>query len=480
MKRTLNKKFIKWFTLVELIIVITILAILATIAFISFQWYSKNARDGNRLTTMKNISKWLEIFKVQTWNYPQPDESINIEASWTLIWYQWKVWDAISRMIKINVTPTDPYDKEKYIYSTSSDKTKYQILWYLETPDYLTLLNQSYAADYNSRYVKTLWDKVWVLLDENKKAVGWVAKVDVATWSTIYNIYFWDNDIVNWSWNLLFSNIYNRRSDLINNKNIASLDTSLVWYWDFENVVLNWNQATIDDLTNYKNNLSCSTANLWWVTNNWNKSCPSFINWEKWLSAKFMAPQSTTNSDHNYLEIISPNKLDNPEFTYSLLIKPDMILQDDNVSNVLLTIKSSQSICWNSAWSILYYDSLLKRIALKTATTDNWWTTRATNFNNIILEKNKRINLVLTYSSNNVTIYIDWIKIWTKIMPWDWLHYYNWTPVYLFWAQPNYSCYRQWTNYWNTYWYNWEMDEVRLYNRALSDSEIQELYNSTK
>jgi prepilin-type N-terminal cleavage/methylation domain-containing protein len=43
------------FTLVELIIVITILAILATIAFISFQNFTKDARDGNRITTLKNI-----------------------------------------------------------------------------------------------------------------------------------------------------------------------------------------------------------------------------------------------------------------------------------------------------------------------------------------------------------------------------------------------------------------------------------------
>jgi prepilin-type N-terminal cleavage/methylation domain-containing protein len=64
----------KWFTLVELIVVITIIAILWTIAFITLQWYSAQARDSKRLSDIQNIKKSLELFSLNTWKYPLPDE----------------------------------------------------------------------------------------------------------------------------------------------------------------------------------------------------------------------------------------------------------------------------------------------------------------------------------------------------------------------------------------------------------------------
>lgn len=71
MKYIKNKKYA--FTLVELIIVITILAILATISFISFKNYSKSSRDTNRVSTLKNMEKWLDIFALKIWKYPNPE-----------------------------------------------------------------------------------------------------------------------------------------------------------------------------------------------------------------------------------------------------------------------------------------------------------------------------------------------------------------------------------------------------------------------
>jgi len=91
MDKTQNKKK-NWFTLVELIIVITILAILATIAFISFQNYSWNARDGNRVATIKNIQNGLELLSVKTGNYPEPENIVEISWSWIFLkqWFFWK------------------------------------------------------------------------------------------------------------------------------------------------------------------------------------------------------------------------------------------------------------------------------------------------------------------------------------------------------------------------------------------------------
>ena len=133
----------KGFTLVELIIVITILAILSTIAFISFQWYTKNARDSNRTSTLTNLQKWLDIYSVQVWILPEPEWNV---VSWSLNWVQltkvWIVWDNISRLIKLNKTATDPVSGNNYAYWVSADNKYYQI--------WVTLENlESYSKNYN-------------------------------------------------------------------------------------------------------------------------------------------------------------------------------------------------------------------------------------------------------------------------------------------------------------------------------------------
>jgi len=52
---------IKWFTLVELIVVITILAILGTIAFISLSWNTQDAKNSKITTDIKSIISAIEI-----------------------------------------------------------------------------------------------------------------------------------------------------------------------------------------------------------------------------------------------------------------------------------------------------------------------------------------------------------------------------------------------------------------------------------
>ena len=76
------------FTLVELIVVITILVILATIAFMSFSGYSGNARDGQRMSDVANISKSLEVYQVGTNSYPSPDNSSLVSYSGGNLWNQ--------------------------------------------------------------------------------------------------------------------------------------------------------------------------------------------------------------------------------------------------------------------------------------------------------------------------------------------------------------------------------------------------------
>ena len=59
----------KAFTLIELIVVITILAILWTIAFMSFIWYSVTSRDSLRISDIKTMKTWLELYHLQVWKW---------------------------------------------------------------------------------------------------------------------------------------------------------------------------------------------------------------------------------------------------------------------------------------------------------------------------------------------------------------------------------------------------------------------------
>lgn len=152
--------------MVELIIVITILAILASIAFISFKNYSKNARDGNRLSTVKNIDTGLQIYKTKTWNYPLPEDYIEIISSGSVIWYQWFFGNEAANWININKLPIDPLDEFRFTYSVNKARTLYQGITYLEVSEEFSFVLKTYAenSQYENRIPKTFGNELWVLL----------------------------------------------------------------------------------------------------------------------------------------------------------------------------------------------------------------------------------------------------------------------------------------------------------------------------
>lgn len=86
--KTLLKKNLHGFTLVELIVVITILVILGTIAFTSLTGYSGSARDSNRVSDVSNISKGLDITYIKTGSYPTPDNFFSVTYSGGILWTQ--------------------------------------------------------------------------------------------------------------------------------------------------------------------------------------------------------------------------------------------------------------------------------------------------------------------------------------------------------------------------------------------------------
>lgn len=171
----IKKIKIKAFTLVELIIVITILSILATIAFVSFQNYIKTSRDSSKVTSLKVMESWLQTFQIKVWNYPQPDNSLDI------VWVsdQWYIRENIKNLLKISNIDSNI----NYIYSVTKNKLKCQLWVYLEERNniYFTLFSNTYAwnSQYTWKYLYVVWNLVWILYDKPSN----IPVQEIYTWS---------------------------------------------------------------------------------------------------------------------------------------------------------------------------------------------------------------------------------------------------------------------------------------------------------
>jgi len=161
---------IKWFTLVELIIVITILAILATVSFLSFWSFLVWARDSTRVSDVNNIKLVLESFSADTWVFPVPTDPIDFTYSGWVVFTQWTFW----KSVRINLwwdmskTPLDPLYKNEYTYSVASNKRSYNI-WFIREWWFAfnsTTLNKTYAEETPLReYISGVkWNYNWQIM----------------------------------------------------------------------------------------------------------------------------------------------------------------------------------------------------------------------------------------------------------------------------------------------------------------------------
>jgi prepilin-type N-terminal cleavage/methylation domain-containing protein len=162
----------KAFTLVELIVVITIVWILSTIWFVSYSGYLTWARDSNRTSQMVKLSDSLQVYWA-TKTLPLPDNYVEIEASWSLIAYQWEVWVDVLETIDYTNGWTDPKDGEYYTYYLTKDRRSMQLMAMMEEQSLSTNFNNSnlnvrntYAADYSDRFAKVYGRKLWALTQE--------------------------------------------------------------------------------------------------------------------------------------------------------------------------------------------------------------------------------------------------------------------------------------------------------------------------
>ncbi len=207
----------KAFTLVELIVVITIIAILWTIAFISLQWYSKSSRDSVRISDVSNMKTSLELFHLNAWKYPLPDDNEEVTYQTETLWYQWFFWNNVVSQLSRNMSeiPTDPLTDKKYIFSVSNNKNEFEILALLESDLVLNTVNQTNAANlivtprvdwnYNWVFIKTAWYIVPVpSIMTSEQITWWMALTStniksqiISGWNNIPN--YWNINYNTWA-----------------------------------------------------------------------------------------------------------------------------------------------------------------------------------------------------------------------------------------------------------------------------------------
>ena len=290
----------KAFTLVELIVVITILVILWTIAFISLQWYSRDTRNSVRLSDLSNIDKMLWVKMVVAGKVPIPDDKIDITASWSVFIYQWNAWERVLDSLWISNWGKDPKDETYYTYAANIKLNKYQLIWFMEWDSIASnsFIDNSYAVtDLTDRNIISKWDELWILLDAttNVPLVNWI---DVATTTTSYKAVFEEDILVEGTWWILFSNYYNRDRVLLQDKELAKLDDSLVWYWDME--TMTW--WLLKDFSQYWNNWTLN----WWIIVWWESA-------KNWNSTYF-------DWDDDLIEILSSDSLNPINISISAVV----------------------------------------------------------------------------------------------------------------------------------------------------------------
>lgn len=127
----------------ELIVVITILAILATIGFITMSNQASAARDGKRISEIRDLANSSRLKSAQLKKLPIPSsdgvtlyvDETGSGGTGSFIGYQGFMSSAIAQSFGYSVDATiDPLDKTPYTYRVNQIQDKSQFLAYLEFP----------------------------------------------------------------------------------------------------------------------------------------------------------------------------------------------------------------------------------------------------------------------------------------------------------------------------------------------------------
>jgi len=245
-----------WFTLVELIVVVTILWILSTIWFVAYSWYLVWVRDTNRISQLKSISDWLELYRTK-YSLPLPDDYVEIKASWSIVWYQWYAWKHVLESIAYTSEWVDPKDKTYFSFYLTKDKKYYQLMAFLEEGKGLqwdtdlqtywtVILSKANALNYSTRYPTVYWKALWILTDEDNTPIQEDSSIksawylDIVNTTNTYIARLKDNEpIVKWTWSLLVSTLPNASCKRIKQINWRSQN----WVYTINPTWISWFKA---------------------------------------------------------------------------------------------------------------------------------------------------------------------------------------------------------------------------------------------
>ncbi|EKE28561.1 MAG: hypothetical protein ACD_3C00044G0003 [uncultured bacterium (gcode 4)] len=484
----------KAFTLVELIVVIVILAILATIAFLSFSSQSWSARDSTRLADISSIKKWLEMYNVWSWLYPNPDNPSSFTYSGWTIWNQWILWDSAYKLIQKTLSKKvkDPLKNGEYDYSLASNKREYQVAWNFENPtsfernynpfDSSSLSPKLSALGWTGANVYISWNYNWVMLK-------------VFTWSTYYFVptptLFWIN---------------------------ASAQPTIAFDSSFSSwkIMLPW----VNNFASYKADQIYST---WW--NNLSSIDISA------LMTKIQTAYSGSNitspgvlriamADPTTLESIGTAMVKNVlgGWVTTLAWWSGWVARPDANTLLLLHFDDDTTNQWYSTWTVTnngvtftanwkfwkawYFDWVNKYLSVSKNNDWNFWTNDFTvdawvNYSSITgyahdyifdisnSDLSKRIYIVTSNELANYNYFwYLWNSVWfnsSKLSVWNWQHFAmtrKWWTMYCFidwyligsytaWSLDNVEHFKIWTrsvyNYAESY-LNWYIDEFRVSN----------------
>lgn len=402
---------IKGFTLVELIVVITILAVLATIWFISLTWYSNEAKSTTNIANLKSIDNALGIYRIKNEVFPDPDNSVNITSSWTIVAKQWIAGSRFLGIISVSQDTVDTITNQPYIYTKSVKTNKY---WFVGYSNDITLLNNQVSANSNTIIYK--WNWAPVVLNEDNQNIN--SDLDILNIPEEYTIAF-DNQNYGSNSDKLLKYYYHPNAISIVNFNDGGL-------WD-----LLWNKV------NFKGKLNITE---WRV---WNGILISWSGW--WLEVDI--------SNHTIWE----------ELTLSAWINQSNYTTMDWVSRCWsngMIIRHSWKWAYmvsDHEWYICWY-----RYKFSPAWYHNSW---------YQTPLNQWTHIVQVWDGIDLKFYINWELQYTVATQADVddlseLNDIGWK--YYIWREALDQVRR---------YFDWVIDEVSMYNTALTAQEVSELYS---
>jgi len=413
------------FTLIELIVVITIVAILWTIAFITLQGYSRDARDSVRVTDIKNTQTWLEVFHINAWKYPVPDNAISYTWWTNSEIKQWIIWNSVIRNIWLDRIIKDPLTEKNYIYSTFWKWLYYQIAYNKEDYNiaFVTNTTASSVVKWNYMFDPSLPS---LIFSNNSVTSSWIFDPNVCF-------------VVDWGKNTLDNCIETKAK-----MNLTEFDNSLVGYWDMESLTideklkdLSWNNGNWTLLWMIYN-----TSLTGWILN----KALIFKSWTR-IDINWNDLYNFSDFSINYIAYINPSSLNG---SYHRIVSRDNHSQSWYLRDLFSTRwfnNFHECEYWQAELGIMV-NNKLSILCSKSKITSKWW-----------------------YFITNVRqwweikIYINWKLENTKSTWIYWKYDFDNTIPLTFWRIKNpYSTANEF--------FTWIIDDIKIYNHALSDQEI--------